>query len=413
MASGASSTEALINNSRIAAPKASCIHKEVCTDPFQRVSEHRSPDRAMFVDLLPIHVVLPSLIIANSFLSTQQILHGVVCENRRQQGEKEQGLVSQRDAFLFRINNLNLECIFYAMSIEEGADQIYSTLANALQRKEGALIGRNGTIELETLLFRLYESSPNQSYPASIAKRIELHAGIWPTTKSSLDKWVFQMVETIRLCDVLVAGWYEPLKEKELRLLQQVNTLAPRIPLRSLEPYYVTPEKRWTNLLAGQRVAVVSSFAETIQEQVDKSTAIWPTDTESLLPSNVEWVPIRTGYAPALAQGVAGWPAKISSWDVAVDFVVKRVVESQASIAIIGCGALGMCIGAELKRRGVIAIVLGGATQVLFGIKGQRWSHHSVISTFWNDAWVYPKDTETPLGASWIEGGCYWSKIEY
>jgi hypothetical protein len=69
-----------------------------------------------------------------------------------------------------------------------------------------------------------------------------------------------------------------------------------------------------------------------------------------------------------------------------------------------------MLIGAELKKQGVIAIVMGGATQVLFGIKGQRWASHSVISTFWNEAWVYPKGTETPGGASLIEGGCYWGK---
>ena len=71
-----------------------------------------------------------------------------------------------------------------------------------------------------------------------------------------------------------------------------------------------------------------------------------------------------------------------------------------------------MLIGSELKQRGVIAIVLGGATQVLFGIKGMRWATHSVISEFWNEAWVWPKQSETPLGASSIEGACYWEKIE-
>ena len=77
-------------------------------------------------------------------------------------------------------------------------------------------------------------------------------------------------------------------------------------------------------------------------------------------------------------------------------------------IALIGCGALGMVLGSELKKHGIIAIVMGGATQVLFGIKGQRWATHSVISHFWNEAWVWPNVTETPRGASSIEGGCYW-----
>jgi hypothetical protein len=300
------------------------------------------------------------------------------------------------------------------MAIEKGAEEIRRTIEKALTKKEGALIGRNGTIELETLLFRLFGSSPNQEYPASLSKRLELHAGVWPSTKNSLDRWVFMMVEAIRLCDVLVAGWYEPLKGPEEALLQQTNTLAPRIPLRSLEPYYVPPEQRWTSLLAGQRVAVVSSFTKTIEEQLEKKDLIWPVATESLLPENVEWVFFQTGYSPTLAQGVCGWPSTVGSWDVAVNSIVKKVVASQASIALIGCGGLGMLIGSELKKRGVIAIVLGGATQVLFGIKGKRWETHSVISRFWNDSWVWPKATETPSGSSLIEGSCYWGgKIEH
>lgn len=297
------------------------------------------------------------------------------------------------------------------MAIEQGASDIYDCIQNALQKKEGALIGRNGTIELETLLFRLYGSAPNQPYPIPISKRVELHAGIWPSTKNSLDKWVFHMMEAIRLCDVLVAGWYEPLKEAEEVLLSKTNTIAPRIPLRSLEPYYVAPEKRWTNLLAGQRVAVVTSFATTIEEQLEKREEIWPLYTDSLLPLNTEWIPIQTGYAPSLAQGTCLWPSDITSWDVAVNHVVKQVVESKASMVLIGCGGLGMLIGSECKKRGIVAVVLGGATQVLFGIKGQRWATHSVISQLWNDAWVWPKVSETPQGASQIEGACYWRKI--
>lgn len=296
------------------------------------------------------------------------------------------------------------------MAIEEGAEHIRTVLAEALETKRGALIGRNGTIELETLLFRLYEAAPNQSYPQSLIRRLELHAGVWPSTKRSVDDWVFSLVEAIRRCDVLVAGWYAPLKVREEEALNQINHLAPRIPLRSLEPYYVPPEQRWTQLLAGNRVAVVSSFAETIEGQILNRELIWPVAPDSLLPAAVEWVPIRTGYAPSLAQGIAEWPSEIQTWRHAVDSVVKQVIDSKARIALIGCGGLGMLIGSELKQRGVIAIILGGATQVLFGIKGMRWATHSVISQFWNEAWVWPKPSETPQGASLIEEACYWGK---
>lgn len=294
------------------------------------------------------------------------------------------------------------------MDIETGAKEIMVALERALARKEGLLIGRNGTIELETLFFKLFQTKPAQPYPGILSKRMELHAGIFPSTQVSLDRWIFQMIEAIRSCDVLVAGWYKPLEAQEKTLLEKTNTNAPRIPLRSLEPYYVEPEKRWTTLLQGHRVAIVNAFAQTSMKQIEKREEIWPVATDSLLPKEVEWIPIVTGYAPILAQGRAEWPSGESSWDVATMSVVKQVVDSGARIALIGCGGLGMIIGSELRKRGVIAIVMGGALQVLFGIKGRRWATHDVIQHFWNDAWVSPSDKETPGGSQLIEGGCYW-----
>ena len=181
-------------------------------------------------------------------------------------------------------------------------------------------------------------------------------------------------------------------------------------PLRSLEPYYVAPALRWTGALAGKSVAVVSSFAETMRRQLPKAAEIWRgiEGGSELLRGNVEWHFVKTGYSPILSLGVAGWPTGIYSWELAVEQTVDEVMKSGATIALIGCGGLGMIIAGELKRRGVSALVLGGAIQVLFGIKGRRWVNHSVISSFWNDAWVWPAETEIPRGAVLIEGGCYW-----
>jgi hypothetical protein len=52
---------------------------------------------------------------------------------------------------------------------------------------------------------------------------------------------------------------------------------------------------------------------------------------------------------------------------------------------------------------------MGGAIQVLFGIKGGRWKNHDFISKLWNEEWVYPSADETP-GAAWaVENSCYWA----
>ena len=61
-----------------------------------------------------------------------------------------------------------------------------------------------------------------------------------------------------------------------------------------------------------------------------------------------------------------------------------------------------------MKRSGRKAVHLGGATQILFGIKGKRWDAHEVISGLYNEHWVRPSTDETPQRKNVVEGGTYW-----
>jgi hypothetical protein len=77
-------------------------------------------------------------------------------------------------------------------------------------------------------------------------------------------------------------------------------------------------------------------------------------------------------------------------------------------VCIIGAGAYGLPLGAHAKLRGKVAIHMGGATQILFGIKGRRWDHHEVIGRLYRDSWVRPRPSEIPRAAGSVEDGCYW-----
>ena len=281
--------------------------------------------------------------------------------------------------------------------VTKGAKDICFTIQMALQNDNGALIGRNGTIELDCMLKDGQQSSTTLAV-------LERNAGIFPA--NMYYKWREASITATQSANALVTGWYEPLCEAEKAALDSWNTWAMKIPLRSLEPYYVDPNYRWTQFLSEQRVAVVSSFTETARKQVEHLSEIWGTNT--MLPSDVEWHWVQTGHAPSVAQGRNEWPPHIHTWSQAVDHVVLEVIRSGARFALIGCGGLSMPIAKMLKERGIIAIVLGGAIQILFGIKGKRWEKHDTISKFWNDAWIWPSVNETPIGATGIEGGCYW-----
>jgi hypothetical protein len=296
--------------------------------------------------------------------------------------------------------------------IEEGAAAIVDTIAKG----QPFLVGRNGTVETETLYFYLTRRLPHAEcdappYPDHIRFQMQLNAGVFPGTEEDLDSWAAAYLESMPALDVTAAGWYKPLFSVELGMLGRYAREARRTPLRSLEPYYVRPELWWTQALAGKSICVVSSFAQTIQRQLEGAAAkkIWRGAQAGLLDiSGASWSYVRTGYAPSLAQGRGGWPQGVQNWRDAVDKLEREVVATGATVALIGCGGLGMILGARLKRRGVSAIILGGAVQVLFGIKGRRWANHEIISKFWNANWVWPAVDEVPGGAQFVEGGCYW-----
>lgn len=283
--------------------------------------------------------------------------------------------------------------------------KMFQAVAKALENNQntnrGTLIGRNGSIELAAVLA-----------PVQINhETLERHVGIWPRNK--ILEWRAAYIESIGVCDVIAAGWYKPLASHEDALLNSINPLVTRIALRDLEPYYKsTPNERWTDLLRNRRVTVVSAFAKSMQSQLSKRGDIWGEDNvESLLPTSATFSFVKCGYTPALAlspEAETNWPAQVNTWKEAVDYVVNEVMKTNSDVVLIGCGGLGMVIGHELKKRGKVVIILGGAVQVLFGIKGNRWAQHDVISGFWNEHWIYPSESETPAGAGLVEGSCYW-----
>lgn len=281
-------------------------------------------------------------------------------------------------------------------------EQDSEKICRLLQKSGGVLIGRFGTIEMEVW------GKPTDKKLHSI---LEKNAGIFP--QDNIQNWILDYEKAAKEADSLAIGWYRPTSGLEQFLLKKINWSGEKTCLRALEPYYVTEKNRWTKLLENKKVCIVSSFTQSIQTQIQKGeTKIWKNLKGSIWPSGVKWSFIQTGYSPITSQGRGSWSditgKEILSWKDAVNSVVEDVCKTESEYVIIGCGGLGMCIGAELKRRGKKCIVMGGAIQILFGVKGRRWENHSVISYFCTEDWIWPSREETPGAADLIEHGCYW-----
>ena len=271
--------------------------------------------------------------------------------------------------------------------IKKGSINIFDCIQQSLAKGHGALIGRHGSTEM-TCIF--------SDSPEIYKKVLETYSGIF----GNFQEWISVYKEATSEADIFAVGWYEPLAKKEIDYVQKISK-AVLIPLRSLEPYYSS--NPWSSALEGRRVSVVSSFADTMRGQIGRD--IW--EDKKVLPETT-WSFVRSYYCPSIACGSCEWPSGVVCWKTAVDYLEREVLATQPEIVLIGCGGLAMPLALRLKRKGIIALVLGGAIQILFGIKGLRWESHSEISEFFNDSWVFPSDDEIPGAAEKIERACYW-----
>lgn len=74
-------------------------------------------------------------------------------------------------------------------------------------------------------------------------------------------------------------------------------------------------------------------------------------------------------------QSLGGENNGFTTWFEALDWMKQEITSKSFDICIIGCGAYGFHLAAHVKRIGKQAIHMGGATQLLFGIKGNRWEN--------------------------------------
>ena len=273
--------------------------------------------------------------------------------------------------------------------------------------------GKLGTSELNVLWFYINhrQQRVKTPYPWYTVTDITVNAGLFPATDQAIDEWADHMFKNVLPTMDILAEWIK--NDQERLILNMVAPYSTRIPARSIEPYYeADTADRWTyNIPESTKIAVISPFAQSISKQWQHQTKIWP--NTPVWSSNLTLVPIQCGYSPSLQSNPTSpnaWPIEIqkAGWNAAVHSMVGAAAASGSTLAIVGAGCLSLPIVAGLKAKGITAIHMGGATQILFGIKGRRWLSHEIISRLFNDVWVFPSANEVPDRAGHVEGGCYW-----
>lgn len=266
------------------------------------------------------------------------------------------------------------------------------------------MVSRFGSVELECVLNYMNMQGGLKKYTDYITgktnacwwldntlKSMSNNAGFFPATEAMLEKFSRLMLDDMQYIDIL-GSW-----RSEERFFDRQLSKAEKVNLPDLEPYY-SPEP-WSRALKKKKVLVIHPFEESIIAQYQKRRLLFKDDR--ILPD----FELKTIKA---VQSIANNCTGFSNWFEALDSMKNKTDAADFDIAIIGCGAYGMPLAAHVKRSGKMAVHLGGATQLLFGIMGKRWESNNAIMAMLNQHWTRPSTCETPCNFDRVEGGTYW-----
>lgn len=277
------------------------------------------------------------------------------------------------------------------------AEEINIYIRNLILSGKPFLAGRFGATELSCV--RTFDFEVSSKYD-KILSQMQMWSGFFPSKEEMGFNFKNLMIQSIPRADVM-GIWMLPFEEYYLNKYGKKDLKTTY--LFDLEPWS-SPEKPWSAALKGKKVLVIHPFAETIKFQYQNRVNLFP---------GTEILPKFELKILKAVQTVAGTKDdRFDTWFDALDWMYQEAIKTDFDVAIIGCGAYGFPLAAKLKQAGKQAIHLGGATQLLFGIKGKRWEENSstyeYVQKFFNDAWVYPSDEDKPQNASKVENGCYW-----
>lgn len=274
------------------------------------------------------------------------------------------------------------------MDEERGGEEI----VRLIESGKPFVAARFGSTELATMVVR--EAAKSHIHLKSKDENMCVLSGFFPKDENLIDRFVEKMKDYVKDVDVL-GIWYPSMEEYIIATYMPDTRLSY---LKYVEPYYFP--NPWSRALKGKKVLVVHPFAETIKSQYEKRELLF--ENKDVLP-DFELITLKA------VQTVAGeTDERFANWFEALDYMIGQMAAIDYDIAIIGCGAYGMPLAVEAKRHGKQAIHMGGATQLLFGIKGKRWDDTVIGKTLYNDYWVNPNADETPKKKNLVENGAYW-----
>jgi hypothetical protein len=280
-------------------------------------------------------------------------------------------------------------------------------IRQTLESNPPCLIGKLGSIELETIIAYLYKDKRMlpwerlyryisgdvryKNWHPQLLKKLSNNAGVFSTNEPYISQFVELYLSVLPHVDLL-HSW-----QQAETLLATYMPHAKRI--SGALGVWTGERPAWSSALRDKKVLVIHPFDRSIREQYARRELLF--NREDILPP-FELTTIRA------VQSAGAERVPFENWFEALQFMMNQISATEFEIALIGAGAYSLPLGDFVKSLGKKAIHLGGDTQLLFGIYGSRWIGNPVIEGLINEHWVRPSVEERISNFSSIERGSYW-----
>ena len=275
-------------------------------------------------------------------------------------------------------------------------------LSRLIESGQPFAAGRIGLFEMAAM--RMYEFGIQKKYPL-VMDNIYNCAGFFPNDINLGPQFLQVMKDSLKEMDIL-APFYQFCENYFINRYSSKEIIISK----SEGLFEICQlEDVWTKSLRGKKVLVISPFVDTIKAQYEKRELLFP--GKEILPE----LELKT-YRSLMTVGDLR-DDRFATWFEALEYMKKEILSMDFDIALLGCGAYGFPLAAEIKKAGKQAVHMGGILQILFGIMGKRWDGtrnggkvniRKDIAKYYNEHWTYPLE-EKPKEASKVEYGPYWS----
>lgn len=282
-------------------------------------------------------------------------------------------------------------------------------LQERLKAGQAIHVGRFGTTELAVVDYFLHHGEPDIQIPAQLLNNLATLSGFYPPVSDLSLRFAAEFIETAKNLDVVGIRWEafeHRFADGDAIASERLAGGASLVGIESLSYPFLYGPMGWTQALAGRDVLVIHPFDESIQRGYQQRRNIFPPGAE--LPD----FQLRT-YRPVQTVGLGWQKPPHKDWFTSLDVMKEDIGSLDFDVAIIGAGAFGHFLAAFCKELGKSAIHLGGATQVVFGVTGKRWTQQNSLDYLGDKIsceWIYPEAHERPTGADLVEDGCYWGE---